>query len=107
MIASTLDRLARWYASRCDGEWEHGFGVRIDTLDNPGWSVKINLEGTPLAERPFEKIVEGEEDENYADGGKQIGPWMTCFVKQKVWHAVCDPSQLDRALTRFLDWADA
>jgi hypothetical protein len=28
--------LEAWYASRCDGEWEHGYGISIETLDNPG-----------------------------------------------------------------------
>lgn len=107
MTTSTLVRLACWYASRCDGEWEHAFGVRIGTLDNPGWTVVIDLTGTPLEHRPFERVVEGEEDENYAEGGEQIGPWMTCLVEQKAWRAHCDPTSLERVLTRFLDWADA
>ena len=40
-----LLRLQRWYVSRCDGEWEHGMGVRIETLDNPGWQVVIDSGG--------------------------------------------------------------
>ena len=28
--------LQRWYLERCDDGWEHSYGVRIDTLDNPG-----------------------------------------------------------------------
>jgi hypothetical protein len=31
-----LEWLMRWYAAHCDGEWEHTYGVVIDTLDNPG-----------------------------------------------------------------------
>ena len=29
----------QWYQSKCDGTWEHMYGVEIDTLDNPGWTV--------------------------------------------------------------------
>jgi hypothetical protein len=43
-----LARLRAWYSARCDGNWEHEHGVKIDTLDNPGWSVVIDLEGTDL-----------------------------------------------------------
>ncbi|MFE3999789.1 Imm53 family immunity protein [Nocardioides sp. YIM B13467] len=35
-----------WYADQCDGEWEHEFGVKIETIDNPGWSVTIDLVDT-------------------------------------------------------------
>ncbi|MCM2498968.1 immunity 53 family protein [Neorhizobium galegae] len=41
-----LDWFGRWYEAQCDGAWEHGFGASIDTLDNPGWSLKIDLAGT-------------------------------------------------------------
>ena len=33
----SLSALENWYAGQCNGVWEHGCGVRIDTLDNPGW----------------------------------------------------------------------
>ena len=38
----------KWYAANCHGGWEHYFGVVIETLDNPGWLVKIDLEETTL-----------------------------------------------------------
>nr|TKK07812.1 hypothetical protein SrhCFBP13529_11555 [Stenotrophomonas rhizophila] len=43
-----LDRLQKWYADQCDGDWEHSFGIRIDTLDNPGWTVSVDLTDTAL-----------------------------------------------------------
>ena len=54
---TTINRPQCWYASQCGGDWEHHFGVKIDTLDNPGWRVVIDLVGTNLdamvfAERP-------------------------------------------------------
>lgn len=36
-----LQELMNWYISHCDGEWEHGYGITIETLDNPGWAVKL------------------------------------------------------------------
>src|SRR5262245_45197449 len=38
-----LERLQRWYDSRCDGRWEHDYGIEIETCDNPGWLVRIDL----------------------------------------------------------------
>jgi len=40
--------LTRWYATECNGDWEHQSGIRITTIDNPGWNVNINLYGTLL-----------------------------------------------------------
>ncbi|MEW1657997.1 Imm53 family immunity protein [Streptomyces sp. NPDC093707] len=37
-----LSSLTAWYTSQCDGDREHEYGIRIETLDNPGWSVEID-----------------------------------------------------------------
>jgi Immunity protein 53 len=42
----SLTALESWYAGQCHDECEHGDGVRIDTLDNPGWRLHIGLHGT-------------------------------------------------------------
>jgi hypothetical protein len=47
-IGDGLAYLMAWYASHCDGDWEHQFGVTINTLDNPGWHLKIDLAETEL-----------------------------------------------------------
>ncbi|WP_203237204.1 Imm53 family immunity protein [Streptomyces gilvosporeus] len=39
MPLDPLSSLTAWYTSQCDGGWEHEYGIRIETLDNPGWSV--------------------------------------------------------------------
>jgi hypothetical protein len=49
MPQTALERLVNWYASYCDGDWEHSYGVRIETLDNPGWDVEVDLVDTELA----------------------------------------------------------
>ena len=41
-----IARLSDWYQSQCNGTWEHELGIVIDTIDNPGWLVKIDLRGT-------------------------------------------------------------
>ena len=99
----TLERLQKWYASQCDGEWEHQCGVRVESLDNPGWSVRINLEGTELLHRPFSPTEEGTG----SDGHPEQTKWIACFVRDGAWNGASDESQLDRILTVFLDWAEA
>ena len=45
--------LEAWYAAQCNGDWEHDFGVTLETLDNPGWSLRVDLVGTALEGRAF------------------------------------------------------
>lgn len=35
--------LQNWYSSNCDGDWEHDYGITIETIDNPGWNIKIDV----------------------------------------------------------------
>lgn len=96
-----LLRLERWYASQCDGDWEHQYGVHVETLDNPGWRVKIDVSGTPLEGQPFAEIAEGVGAETVPDSPR----WLRCWVENGQWHAATDELQLARALGLFLDWA--
>jgi Immunity protein 53 len=61
---STLEELQRWYRLHCDGDWEHEEGIIIETLDNPGWRMRISLRDTELESKPFQEIsrLEPEHD---------------------------------------------
>ncbi|MDP8910052.1 MAG: immunity 53 family protein, partial [Chloroflexota bacterium] len=50
--------------AQCDGDWEHSYGVEICTLDNPGWSVKVDLQGTELKAGAFQRneVHRSEDD---------------------------------------------
>jgi hypothetical protein len=90
-----LEWLQSWYSSQCDGDWEHEWGVRIETLDNPGWLVKINLEQTELAgrEHPRQRVTRDEHD------------WITAWTSEQTFHATCGPGNLTEALSLFRTWA--
>jgi hypothetical protein len=113
---TTLQRLQRWFASNCDQEWEHDFGVKIETLDNPGWLVQIDLIGTPLCEANFEPVEVGDHDG--LKPARQVGCWMACRIHERspyvthqrqgpVWIGTCSTDWLEHMLTIFLDWAEA
>ena len=36
-----LKWLEKWFDSQYDGNWEHNEGIKIKTIDNPGWSINI------------------------------------------------------------------
>ncbi|MEQ8767887.1 MAG: immunity 53 family protein [Planctomycetota bacterium] len=92
---STLDDLQAWYRRQCDGEWEHQQGVTIDTLDNPGWSVSIDLKGTPHETEPFEAVSVRRSDED----------WLDLRVEQGVFRGFGGPGNLEEILASFLSWA--
>jgi hypothetical protein len=46
---NSLQWLQQWYYAHCDDTWEHQHGITIQSLDNPGWLIKIDLAGTPLS----------------------------------------------------------
>ena len=72
-----LERLQFWVANQCDGDWEHGTGVRIETLDNPGWMVTIDLSATPLADVGFPRVIQQRSEIDWVQievsGGSFIG----------------------------------
>lgn len=45
--------LEDWFGSQCDEDWEHSFGLSIETTDNPGWHVEIDLAETAWASVSF------------------------------------------------------
>jgi hypothetical protein len=59
-----LTRLRNWYAAQCDGDWEHFYGINIDTLDNPGWSLSIDLSDTYLSGKSFTTAHRGGSEED-------------------------------------------
>jgi Immunity protein 53 len=104
-MQSTLVRIQRWYASQCNGDWEHASGIKIESLDNPGWLIKINLQGTNLAGRSFSAVAVGlEEREGRAFPSSPA--WHSLSVKDHTFEAAGDPSKLEFLLTTFLDWAE-
>jgi hypothetical protein len=89
--------LESFYARHCDGDWEHQSGVLITTIDNPGWSVTIDLEGTALEKRTFER-VEAERSER---------DWITCWYQDGSWQGRGGPHNLREILEIFRRWAEA
>lgn len=94
-----LTRLQQWYLSYCDDDWEHSYGVSISTLDNPGWSLKINLAGTSCQGRPLDETSVGDSDVDQS--------WYVCWVADNEFHAAGGPLMLNTMLDFFLNWASA
>jgi len=94
-----LQRLQHWYRRQCNEDWEHTFGVTIDTLDNPGWHVCIDLIETELEQKPFASISRGDSEDD-AD-------WIICTVDKSQFVASGGAGNLTELLGVFLSWAEA
>lgn len=90
-----ISALQQWYESQCDEDWEHRFGITIGTLDNPGWTVTIDLKGTELEARAFHTIERLESESE----------WLKCWVEDTKFNAVGGPQQLEKILSIFLSWS--
>jgi Immunity protein 53 len=92
----SLSLLEKWYLSQCNGEWEHQHGIRIETIDNPGWSLTINLNGTQ-AENGTLNLVKIERAEN---------DWIHYWVEKNQFHARVGPQNLTEGIKTFLGWIE-
>jgi hypothetical protein len=92
-----LARLERWYSSNCNGDWEHTYGVALDTIDNPGWTISIDLVDTPLMDEPFSVYAER----------KSASDWIHCAVTDGIFNGSGSIGRLEEILETFLNWAEA
>ncbi len=97
MTADVLAGLQKWYSRQCNGDWEHQHGIKIDTLDNPGWQLSVDLEETSLEHCTFTRFV---QDRTEAD-------WIVSYVAENRFEARGGPHNLTEMIAIFLDWAEA
>jgi hypothetical protein len=91
-----LSWLQDYFASCCNGDWEHGKGITIETLDNPGWSVEISLQGTVLESVAFTRIeVETTEED-----------WYHCWRDGQGFHGTGGIRNLVDILETFRRWVE-
>ena len=103
MSDENLTWLMQWYLGECDGDWEHSYGVKIDTLDNPGWTLTIDLRDTSLSGRAFERVERGEPASDLEEWGA-VGSWLIADVKGDVFDVACGPLDLGAAIQVFREW---
>ena len=60
-----IEWLQNWYTRQCDGKWEHEYGIKIETLDNPGWSIVIDLKNTELEKLKIPYSLNEKTDEDW------------------------------------------
>ena len=87
--------LMEWYRAQCDGDWEHQYGVRIGTIDNPGWSLEVDLVDTSDDGRTApQELIERSEDD-----------WLFVEVKESTFRARGGPGNLGEMIDAFRKFA--
>jgi hypothetical protein len=84
-----------WYAAQCDGDWDHEYGVTLETLDNPGWSLNIDLIGTALEGR---LLARNETERTETD-------WLHVWSDGERFRAAGGARNLRAMLSAFRDFA--
>jgi hypothetical protein len=105
MSDDNLQWLGSWYLAQCDNDWEHSYGVTIDTLDNPGWSIKIDLTDTSLQHKTFERVEQGEANGDL-DEWHRTGSWWAASLQGATFQVSCGPLDLSTAIGVFRRWVE-
>ncbi|WP_193213787.1 immunity 53 family protein [Luteolibacter marinus] len=99
--AATVDLgpLIDWYEAQVDGAWEHRHGLKLESLDNPGWLLTVDLMHTDLNGQTMADLSEG-----CSPDGHPVAPnWIHCRIADGRFLGACDPRQLPRLLRVFID----
>ena len=88
--------LQKWYQDHCNGDWEHGSGIHLSTIDNPGWSLTVNLENTELESKSFHQI----------DINRSEHDWLFCTIRGANFEARCGVKNLPEILKILRHWAE-
>jgi hypothetical protein len=92
-----LERIQAWYKAQAERGGEPKPGIRIETLrERPGWSVQIDLAGTPLSGLKLAPYREGATDRD----------WLAYRIKDDRFDGIGDPTKLQALLFAFLDLAE-
>lgn len=71
-----LTFITRWFKDQCDGEWESDFGLTIESVNNPGWMVRIDLDGTGLEPATFKPLADQRSDTDWVEARVDDGAWV-------------------------------
>jgi Immunity protein 53 len=91
-----LGALQAWFAAHCDGNWEQEYGVTIETVEEPGWELRVDLVGTRLEGTVLgrQAVARAAED------------WCEMWCDGYTFYAVGGPHDLDELLRSFVSFAE-
>jgi hypothetical protein len=95
-VKSDFKWLIDWFYSQCDGDWEHEYGIILETTADPGWSLSISISETELEKQHF---IEQKKYVHKDD-------WFHCYVEAGELKGFCGIHDLQVLLHVFRKWSD-
>ncbi len=95
---NVLEELQHWYQLHCDNDWEHSYGISIETLDNPGWKISVDLTDTLLENVEFQSIQIGNPE-------SKTESWMFCRKDKSCFIGMGGCYDLENIISIFLKWS--
>lgn len=93
-MKETIERIQDWYKINCNGDWEHSYGYKIETLDNPGWAIKIDLAETALENIEFQREFQNPKNDN---------DWFQIHTENNILNIYCGPENMKSTFEIFFD----
>ena len=90
-----MNKLINWYREQCNGNWEHQYGFTIETTDNPGIWLQIDLLDTGIDLTSREVYSENNSDTD----------WIVASVKDCKFDGACSLQNLDKLIGIFFSKA--
>jgi hypothetical protein len=92
-----INWISYWFASQCDGDWEHENMLKIETVSNPGWYITIDLNYTGLEGLDLDVgTIEISEDD-----------WYFYRIKNAKYQASGDLTKLEFLLNKFRELVES
>lgn len=89
-----IKAIKKWFKFQCNGDWEHEYGVQIQTISNPGWSVQIDLSDTVLDGFIIDEDIDNGNDD-----------WFFIKSDGKIFSGSGDFNKLNIILDKFVSFA--
>ena len=99
-----IDWLQQWYFEQCNDLREHRRGITIETLDNPGWLVKVDLEETAMQGVSMPEVRNPGEINHAGVRGRQ--DWLHCKVEGNCFVGAGGPFSLVSICETFKSWVE-
>ncbi len=90
MQMNELKWLEKWHLENANNDG-YALGIKIETLDNPGWIVKIDLSDTKYAGIRVDRAVYDNSEDD----------WMDCHIEDNVFIGVGDCMKLGEIISFF------
>jgi immunity protein 53 of polymorphic toxin system len=85
-----VKEILEWFSDNCNGDWEHQNGFSIESLDNPGVAISVDL--APILMIPDKIILSDLVSEN---------SWISIRIKNDKFLVACSVDRFEEAIKNF------